>query len=155
MAEIVKRSPKNIHEKNYRQSARARQAGRLFARHPDARRQNSFSRGPNGYGCNRRDCRADDVVAQFRLALTNLHAVVTDAGAQMTDIVKLNIFVVNKKAYQAHAREIGQVYREFFGKYYPTMTLVEVKSLYDDNALLEIEGIAAVEGESEKLKAKS
>jgi len=33
--------------------------------------------------------------------------------------------------------------------------LVEVKSLYDDNALLEIEGIAAVEGESEKLKAKS
>ncbi|MCG3140788.1 MAG: putative aminoacrylate peracid reductase RutC [Anaerolineae bacterium] len=86
----------------------------------------------------------DDVVAQFRLALTNLHAVVTDAGAQMTDIVKLNIFVVNKKAYQAHAREIGQVYREFFGKYYPTMTLVEVKSLYDDNALLEIEGIAAV-----------
>ncbi len=87
-----------------------------------------------------------DIVAQFRQAVANLHAVVADAGAQMTDIVKLNIFVVDKKAYQAHAREIGKAYREFFGKHYPSMTLVEVKSLYDDDALLEIEGIAVVEG---------
>ncbi|MBI4674262.1 MAG: RidA family protein [Chloroflexi bacterium] len=86
----------------------------------------------------------DDMVQQFRQALTNLRAVINDAGAQMTDIVKLNIFVANKKAYQAHTREIGQVYREFFGKYYPAMTLVEVKSLWDDAAMIEIEGIAVI-----------
>jgi len=84
------------------------------------------------------------MVEQFRQALTNLRAVLNDAGAQMTDIVKLNIFVVNKPAYQAHVREIGQVYREFFGKYYPAMTLVEIKSLWDEAALIEIEGIAVI-----------
>lgn len=85
-----------------------------------------------------------DMVAQFRQALTNLSAVIQAADAHMTDIVKLNIFVANKKAYQDHTREIGQVYREFFGKYFPTMTLVEVKSLWDDAAMIEIEGIAII-----------
>ena len=39
----------------------------------------------------------------------------------------------------------GQVYREYFGKHYPAMTLVEVKGLYDadQGCMLEIEGIAA------------
>ena len=86
-----------------------------------------------------------DMVAQFRQALTNLRAVIDDAGAQMTDIVKLNIFVADKKAYQTHTREIGVVYREFFGKYFPAMTLVEVKSLWDEVALIEIEGIAVTD----------
>ena len=85
-----------------------------------------------------------DMVAQFRQALTNLAAVIQEADAHMTDIVKLNIFVANKKAYQDHTREIGQVYREFFGKYFPAMTLVEVKSLWDDAAMVEIEGIAVI-----------
>jgi enamine deaminase RidA (YjgF/YER057c/UK114 family) len=37
------------------------------------------------------------------------------------------------------------VYREYFGKHYPAMTLVEVKGLYDADmgCMLEIEGIAA------------
>lgn len=88
---------------------------------------------------------SEDMVAQFRQALQNIQAVVSEARAQMTDIVKLSIFVTNKQAYQAHLKEIGQVYREFFGKYYPAMTLVEVKSLWDPAALIEIEGIAVVQ----------
>jgi hypothetical protein len=41
-------------------------------------------------------------------------------------------------------KEIGKVYREFFGKYDPAMTLVEVSSLFEDEALLEIEGTAVI-----------
>jgi hypothetical protein len=47
----------------------------------------------------------------------------------------------------AHAEPIGGVYREYFGKHYPAMTLVEVRSLWDaaDGAMIEIEGIAAID----------
>ena len=85
-----------------------------------------------------------DLVAQFTQALANLKAVVEAAGGAMTDIVKLNIFVADKAAYQAHLKPIGEAYRSFFGRYYPAMTWVEVKSLYDDEALVEIEGLAMI-----------
>ena len=78
----------------------------------------------------------------FRQALANLQAVAAEAGGEMTDIVKLTIFVTDKAAYQANLKPIGEAYRSFFGRYYPAMTLVEVKSLFDDEAMVEIEGMA-------------
>ncbi len=85
-----------------------------------------------------------DLVAQFRQALANLKTVVEEAGGTVTDIVKLTIFVTDKAAYRANLKPIGEVYRSFFGRYYPAMTLVEVKSLFDDKALVEIEGLAVI-----------
>lgn len=85
-----------------------------------------------------------DLVAQFKQALANLKVVVDEAGGAMADIVKLTIFVTDKAAYRAHGKMIGEVYRSFFGRYYPAMTLVEVKSLFDDAALVEIEGMAVI-----------
>jgi enamine deaminase RidA (YjgF/YER057c/UK114 family) len=71
--------------------------------------------------------------------------VVTARGGQMNDIVKLTIYVLSKTEYKAHGRDIGAVYREYFGRHYPAMTLVEVRGLYDDDCLIEIEGIAVVD----------
>lgn len=85
-----------------------------------------------------------DIVGQFDQALQNLQTVMHAAGGEMTDIVKLLIFVKDKDQYKQNLKEIGKVYREFFGKYYPAMTLVEVSSLFEDEALLEIEGIAVI-----------
>jgi len=85
-----------------------------------------------------------DLVAQFRQALANLKVVVEDAGGAVGDIVKLTLFVTDKAAYRANLKPIGEVYRSFFGRYYPAMTLVEVKGLFDDQALIEIEGLAVV-----------
>jgi enamine deaminase RidA (YjgF/YER057c/UK114 family) len=58
--------------------------------------------------------------------------------------VKLTIYVTDKAAYLAGAKEAGQSYRRHMGKHFPAMTLVEVKSLYEDGALIEIEGMAAL-----------
>jgi len=93
--------------------------------------------------------REGDVAAQFRQALANLKAVVDEAGGAMTDIVKLTIFVADKPAYQANLKPIGAAYREFFGRYYPAMTLVEVKNLLEVDALIEIEGMAVIESRSQ------
>ena len=88
---------------------------------------------------------AGDMVRQFEQALTNFRKVLEAGGAAPHDVVKLNIFTSDKAAYQANLKPIGRVYRAVFGHYYPAMTLVEVKSLYDDGILVEIEGVAVVD----------
>jgi len=87
-----------------------------------------------------------DIVLQFRQVCRNLLATVAAAGGEMTDIVKLNIYVLDVGEYKRHLKEIGAVYREFFGKHYPAMTLAGVRELYDsaEGAMLEIEGVAAL-----------
>jgi enamine deaminase RidA (YjgF/YER057c/UK114 family) len=85
-----------------------------------------------------------DLVAQFNKALENIQVVIEEAGGAMTDIVKLTLFVTDKAAYKANLKPIGAAYRAFFGRYYPAMTLLEVKSLFDDHALIEIEGFAVI-----------
>lgn len=86
-----------------------------------------------------------DLVAQFRQVCANLQAVLAARGGRLTDIVKLTIYVTSKADYKARARDIGAVYREFFGKHFPAMTLVEVKSLYDDDCAIEVEGVAVLD----------
>ncbi|MEP7234782.1 MAG: RidA family protein [Ignavibacteriota bacterium] len=85
-----------------------------------------------------------DLIRQFEQVLHNLKAVMTTAGGAMTDIVKLNIFVRDKNEYAANMKEIGKIYLSYFGKYFPAMTLAEVSSLFEEDALLEIEGIAVI-----------
>ena len=86
-----------------------------------------------------------DLVAQFRQVCENLKALLLARGGQMNDIVKLTMYVLSKDDYKAHAKDIGLVYREYFGRHFPAMTLVEVKGLYDDDCAIEIEGVAVVD----------
>ena len=85
-----------------------------------------------------------DVVEQYRQVLGNLREVVREAGGEMTDIVKVTIFVRDRDDYKAHLKELGKVHREFFGSYYPAMSLLEISRFYDEDALLEIEAVAVV-----------
>ena len=64
----------------------------------------------------------------------------------MNDLVKLTLYVLDVSDYKAHIKEIGAVYREYFGKHFPAMTLVGARDLFDaaDGALIEIEGVAAL-----------
>ena len=88
---------------------------------------------------------AGDIVRQFEQALANFRRVLEAGGATPQDVVKLNIYTSNKAAYRANLKRIGQAYRAVFGRHYPAMTLVEVKSLYDEGILVEVEGVAVVE----------
>lgn len=101
-----------------------------------------FLAGQTGTGPTGNIASPGDLVAQFSQTFFNLKTVVEAAGGTLTDIVKLTIFVTDKAAYKANLKPIGEAYRSFFGGYYPAMTLVEVKSLFDDDALVEIEGVA-------------
>ncbi|HEY2993923.1 MAG TPA: RidA family protein [Methylomirabilota bacterium] len=87
-----------------------------------------------------------DLAAQFRQVCANIQAVMNAAGGEMTDIVKLTIYVLDVNDYKQHLREVGTVYREYFGKHFPAMTLVGARDLFDaaDGCLIEIEGVAAL-----------
>jgi enamine deaminase RidA (YjgF/YER057c/UK114 family) len=89
-----------------------------------------------------------DVVGQYRQVLSNLKAVVEEAGGKMTDIAKMTIFVRDRDDYKAHLKELGQAHREAFGTYYPATALLEISRFYDDEALVEIEAIAVLGGGS-------
>ena len=88
-----------------------------------------------------------DLAAQFRQVCENLKALLVARGGQLNDIVKLTIYVLDKSAYKRNAKEIGAVYREFFGRHYPAMTFLEVNGLYDDDqgCMIEIEAVAVVD----------
>jgi enamine deaminase RidA (YjgF/YER057c/UK114 family) len=86
-----------------------------------------------------------DLPTQFEQVLRNLQAVVHAAGGSMPDIVKLNIFVRSRAEYVDNLKPIGRIFRSYFGDYYPTMALFEVAGFFQEEALVELEGIAVLE----------
>ena len=87
-----------------------------------------------------------DLVAQFEQTLRNLQAVVGEAGGTLRDVVKMNLFVRDRDDYVARRKALGEVYRKYFGSWYPTMALFEISALFQEEALIEIEGIAVIGG---------
>lgn len=92
---------------------------------------------------------AGDILGQCQQVLLNLHAVVHEAGGQMADIVKLNVYVTSREAYLAQLKPLGKLFRDYFGGYYPAMALFEVTGLFQPDALIEMEGFAVLDAEDE------
>ena len=87
---------------------------------------------------------SDDIVEQFDRALANVITVVVEADGRPDQIARLVIYVTDKNEYKARAKEIGERYRALMEKHFPAMVLVEVKSLLEDRAKVEIEGTAVL-----------
>ncbi len=78
-------------------------------------------------------------VEQFEEALHNALEVVREAGGGPENVARMTLYVVDKAEYSACQREVGLLYREAMGKHYPAMALIEVKSLLEPMARVEIE----------------
>ncbi len=87
---------------------------------------------------------AGDLVGQFRQVLANTLAILAEAQAGPEHIVRMTWYVTDVATYRASLGEIGAVYRELVGKYFPAMAVVEVSGLVEPEALIEIETIAMV-----------
>lgn len=83
-------------------------------------------------------------IPQMEQALNNIADIVRAAGGDVTDIGRLTWFVKDKDEYAAHQREVGQAYRRVFGKHFPAMSMLIVKDLVEDQALIEIEATAYI-----------
>ena len=72
-----------------------------------------------------------DILAQCQQVLHNLHAVVHEAGGQMADIVKLNVFVTSRDAYVAQLKPLGRLFREYFGAHPPARATENCQMVVD------------------------
>lgn len=87
---------------------------------------------------------AGGFVLQFELALKNVLQVLRAAGGDATDIGRFTIYIKDKEQYRQSLKQVGKVYRSAMGKHYPAMSLVVVKDLLEDEALVEIEATAVL-----------
>ena len=85
-----------------------------------------------------------DVVGQFERALTNLLTALRSAGGTPDDLVSVTIYAVDLVAYRAQAAAIGAVWKRLVGRTYPAMAGIGVARLWDDDALVEVQGIAEI-----------
>jgi enamine deaminase RidA (YjgF/YER057c/UK114 family) len=85
-----------------------------------------------------------DLVAQAKQALQNIVAILAVDGARPEHLVRLTWYVTDRKAYLESGRRLGAAYRDVIGRHFPAMTAVEVSSLMESKALVEIEATAIV-----------
>ena len=83
-----------------------------------------------------------DMVAQYGRAIHNVAIALRAAGFAPEDTVKLTYYVTDIRAYRDSRSALGAAYRKFFRSDYPASTLIEVKSLVDPDALIEIDAVA-------------
>lgn len=121
-----------------------------FSHGIEARGRLLFLSGQTAQDAEGRIVSKGDLVGQFRQALANLRTVVEARGGTLRDLVKVTYYVLDKADYRAKGKAIGQVYREMLGDHYPASTLVEVRALWDADALIEIDGMAVLEEESRR-----
>lgn len=87
-----------------------------------------------------------DFIGQMEQALLNIRAVVEKAGGQVEDITRLTWYITDKKEYLARQREVGEAYRRVLGRHFPAMAMVVVAGLIEDEALVEVEATATLDG---------
>lgn len=86
-----------------------------------------------------------DFVAQFGKVMQNLKTAVEAAGGRPDQYAVLTIYITDLQAYLDEKKELGRIYREVFGKYFPAITMVQVASLYNPDCMVEISGVAVID----------
>jgi enamine deaminase RidA (YjgF/YER057c/UK114 family) len=87
---------------------------------------------------------SDDLIEQTRQALKNTVAVLAAGGAKPEHVARMTWYLTDKREYLRRAGEFGAVYREFMGKHFPAMAMVQVSALMEDRAKVEVESTAVI-----------
>jgi enamine deaminase RidA (YjgF/YER057c/UK114 family) len=84
------------------------------------------------------------LVPQFEQALSNLLEALGAAGGEPSQLASCTVYIVDVEDYRSKAREIGAVWRRLAGTDYPAMAGIGISRLWDDDALVEIQGFAVL-----------
>lgn len=82
--------------------------------------------------------------SQFDRALQNLLIALAAAGGEPQHLASLTVYVTDIAEYQAESRPISAVWRARVGTEYPAMALVEVRQLWDPEAVVELQGFGVL-----------
>ncbi|MFF8957457.1 RidA family protein [Streptomyces sp. NPDC014894] len=81
---------------------------------------------------------------QFETALANLLTALAAAGGAPHDLARVTVYAADVADYRAHAGELGRIWRRLAGRDYPAMAVVGVARLWDERALVELDGTAVL-----------
>jgi enamine deaminase RidA (YjgF/YER057c/UK114 family) len=87
---------------------------------------------------------SDDFIDQTRQCLRNILDVLAVAGARPEHLVRMTWYITDRDEYLARREEIGIVYRDVIGTHFPAMAMVQVVSLMEARAKVEIEATAVL-----------
>ncbi|MFI0962547.1 RidA family protein [Streptomyces sp. NPDC021080] len=81
---------------------------------------------------------------QFERALANLLTALRAAGGAPADLARVTVYATDVADYRAHAAELGRIWRRLAGRDYPAMAVVGAVRLWDEQALVELDGFAVL-----------
>lgn len=87
---------------------------------------------------------AEGFLPQIRQVLANIRAILAEGGAGPEHLVRLTWYVTDIALYRESLPAIGAIYREVLGRNFPAMALVQVVSLVEPAAMVEIEATAVL-----------
>ncbi|MEU6986059.1 RidA family protein [Streptomyces sp. NPDC046324] len=82
---------------------------------------------------------------QFETALTNLLTALRHAGGSPADLARVTVYATDVADYRHHAHELGRIWRRLAGRDYPAMAVIGVVRLWDEQAHVELDGLAVLE----------
>ncbi len=88
-----------------------------------------------------------DIVEQFDTALKNVLSALAAAGGTPAHLASMTVYSVDLEDYRRNARGLGEVWRARVGTDYPAMAAVGVTRLWDAEALVELQAVAAIPAE--------
>ncbi|WRZ89997.1 RidA family protein [Streptomyces sp. NBC_01007] len=81
---------------------------------------------------------------QFERALVNLLTALRAAGGVPADLARVTVYATDVADYRVHAPELGRIWRRLAGRDYPAMAVIGATRLWDEQALVELDGFAVL-----------
>lgn len=83
---------------------------------------------------------AGDFDAQCRQVFRNIEKTLAEAGAQLSDMVTMTVFLIDSR----HTTRMTELRTEIFGKDFPASAAITVAGFAQPAMMIEIQGVAAI-----------
>jgi 2-iminobutanoate/2-iminopropanoate deaminase len=84
---------------------------------------------------------AGDFDAQCQQCFRNIEKTLTEAGAELSDLVTMTVFLSDAR----HTTRMTEIRADIFGRDFPASAAITVSGFADPTMLIEVQGIAVVE----------
>ncbi|MFI6088792.1 RidA family protein [Streptomyces sp. NPDC051218] len=82
---------------------------------------------------------------QFEKALTNLLTALRHAGGTPADLARVTVYATDVADYREQAAQLGRIWRKLAGRDYPAMAVIGAVRLWDEECLVELDGVAVID----------